>query len=213
MHPSFDQLLSLRESDAPEDEVTVHVRNCAQCRATVESERGITARLRELTVNVAPPDRWLAIRTAFLARAAARSERRARRPGWFLPAASAALVLCAVLLTVSSRGPQQGSIPRRAIATDVPDVAAPPQQLLVAESQRLEAVLATLPGDTRVTRAGTALTVAGLEDRIRWVDYRLNMASEAGINPRQEDLLWRERVELLNSLVAVRYADARTRAF
>jgi hypothetical protein len=213
MHPSFDQLLSLREGDAPEDEVAVHVRNCAQCHATVESARGIAARLRELPVNIAPPDRWLAIRTAFLAHTAARSERRARRPGWFLPAASAALVLCAVVLTVSSHGPQQGSIPRRAIATDAPDVAAPPQQLLVAESQRLEAVLATLPGDTRVTRAGTALTVAGLEDRIRWVDYRLNMAGEAGINPRQEDLLWRERVELLNSLVAVRYADARTRAF
>jgi len=84
---------------------------------------------------------------------------------------------------------------------------------LVAESQRLEAVLASLPADARLTRAGTALTVADLENRIRWVDYRLDLASEAGINPRQADLLWRERVELLNSLVAVRYADARTRAF
>ncbi len=213
MHPSFDQLLSLRESDAPEDHVAVHVRNCAECRATIESARGIAARLRELPMRVTPPDRWLAIRTAFLAQAAARSSRRVRRPGWLLPAASAAIVLCAVLLTVSSHGPQQESTVRRLVASDVPNVAAPPQQLLVAESQRLEAMLATLPADTRVTRAGTAWTVANLEDRIRWVDYRLSLASEAGINPRQEDLLWRERVELLNSLVAVRYADARTRAF
>jgi hypothetical protein len=213
MHPSFDQLLNLRENEAADDHVAIHVRNCAECRATVESARSIAARLRELPLHVAPPDRWLAIRTAFLAQAAARSARRARRPGWFLPAASAAIVLCAVLLTVSSRGPQQESAARRVVANDATDVAAPPQQVLIAESQRLEAVLATLPADTSVARAGTALTVAGLEDRIRWVDYRLNMASEAAINPRQEDLLWRERVELMNSLVAVRYADARTRAF
>jgi hypothetical protein len=213
MHPSFDQLLSLRERVAPEDDVAVHVRNCAECRATVESTRGIAARLRELPSQAAPPDRWLAIRTAFLAQAAARSTRRVRRPGWLLPAASAAIVLCAVLLTVGSHGPQQGTSARTPVASDAPSFSAPPQQVLVAESQRLEAVLATLPADTRVSRAGTALTVAGLEDRIRWVDYRLNMANEAGINPRQEDLLWRERVELLNSLVAVRYADARTRAF
>ena len=46
MHPSFDQLLSRRESDAPEDDVAVHVRNCAECHATVESMRGIVTRLR-----------------------------------------------------------------------------------------------------------------------------------------------------------------------
>ena len=107
------------------------------------------------------PDRWLAIRTAFLAQSAARSTRRVRRPGWLLPAASAAIVLCAVLLTVSSHGPQQGPSARTPVASDVPSSSAPPQQVLVAESQRLEAVLATLPADTRVARAGTALTVAG----------------------------------------------------
>ncbi len=213
MHPSFDQLLSWRESNAPEDHVVIHVRNCAECRATVESVRGITARLRELPTRAVPPDRWLAIRTAFLAHQAARSARGVRRPGWLLPAASAAIVLCAVLLTISSHGPHDTSSRRAASPDAATATTLPPQQLLVAESQRLEAVLAALPADTRVIRAGTALTVAGLEDRIRWVDYRLNVASEAGINPRQEDLLWRERVDLLNSLVAVRYADARTRAF
>jgi len=210
MHPSFDQLLSLRE-DAPEDEVAVHVRDCAECHARVESARNIASRLRALPTAAEPPARWLAIRTAFLAQAAT-PKRVGRRPGWFLPAASAAIVLVAVLLTVSSHGPRQGS-DTRAVTADPSAKSSPAQSQLVAEAQRLEAMLATLPADTRVTRAGTALTVANLEDRIRWVDYRLNFASEAGINPRQEDLLWRERVELLNSLVAVRYADARTRAF
>jgi hypothetical protein len=209
MHPSLDQLLTLRERvTADNEDVAAHVRECAACHATVENARALAARLCELPVHTTPPDRWLAIRTALLARSERRWTAPARRPGWILPAASAAVVLVAVLLTVGSRGPQA---PRLAPeATDVSPVGRP---LLIAESQRLEAVLASLPGDAQLTRAGTALTVAGLEDRIRWVDYRLSLANEAGIDRSQADLLWRERVDLLNSLVAVRYADARTRAF
>jgi hypothetical protein len=84
---------------------------------------------------------------------------------------------------------------------------------LLAESQRLESLLASLPAEPRITRAQTELTVADLEDRLQWVDYRLNLASEAGLGGRDADLLWRERVDLLNSLVAVRYAQTRTVAF
>jgi hypothetical protein len=87
------------------------------------------------------------------------------------------------------------------------------RQHLLAESQRLESLLASLPAEPRVTRAHTALTVADLEDRIQWVDYRLNFANEAGLRGDQADLLWRERVDLLNSLVAVRYAQTRAVAF
>ncbi|HZF26566.1 MAG TPA: hypothetical protein VEZ88_09925 [Steroidobacteraceae bacterium] len=209
MHPSLDQLLTLRDRPAADHEDVVgHVRECAECHATLESARRIAARLRELPVRTTPPDRWLAIRTAFLARSAARSQTQRRRPGWLLPASSAAVVLCAVLLTVGSHGPQPA-----AYSQHLPGAHSVMPPMLIAESQRLEAVLASLPVDAQLTRAGTALTVAGLEDRIRWVDYRLSLANEAGINPRQADLLWRERVDLLNSLVAVRYADARTRAF
>ncbi|HEY7377942.1 MAG TPA: hypothetical protein VH542_04575 [Steroidobacteraceae bacterium] len=209
MHPSLDQLLTLRDRAAAATEgVAAHVRECAECHATVESARKIATRLRELPVRTTPPDRWIAIRTAFLAGTERRWQPRARRPGWLLPAASAALVLFAVLFTVGSHGPRTQDPAR--VATDVSPVA-PPK--LLAESQRLEAMLASLPSDSQLTRAGTALTVADLEDRIRWVDYRLSLADEAGIDARQANLLWRERVDLLNSLVAVRYADARTRAF
>jgi hypothetical protein len=70
-----------------------------------------------------------------------------------------------------------------------------------------------LPAEPRITRAQTELTVADLEDRLQWVDYRLNLVNEAGLGGRNADLLWRERVDLLNSLVAVRYAQTRTVAF
>jgi hypothetical protein len=213
MHPRFDQLLST----ALEEEVAAHLRECAECRAAADSAQHIAARLRELPVRTTAPDRWPAVRAALLlTRTSAQSARHMRRPGWLLPAASALLVAVAVLITVSSQGPRQPSHSQSASIENPRDGGMPVHAApaaLVAESQRLEAVLASLPADARLTRAGTALTVADLENRIRWVDYRLDLASEAGINPRQADLLWRERVELLNSLVAVRYADARTRAF
>ncbi len=213
MHPRFDQLLSTTLAE----EVAAHVRECAECRAAADSAQRIAARLRELPLRTTAPDRWPAIRAALLTRKPVQSARRMRRPGWLLPAASAALVMVAVLITVSSQGPRQASHLQSMAIEDPRDGGMPMQATapaaLVAESQRLEAALASLPTDARLTRAGTALTVADLENRIRWVDYRLDLASEAGINPRQADLLWRERVELLNSLVAVRYADARTRAF
>ena len=81
------------------------------------------------------------------------------------------------------------------------------------QSLRDISLLAALPNQPRLTRAQTALTVADLEDRIQWVDYRLNLASEAGLADEPAAKLWRERVDLLNSLVAVRYAEARTVAF
>ena len=74
-------------------------------------------------------------------------------------------------------------------------------------------MLAAYSDAPRLTRASTALTVADLEERIQWVDYRLNLRAEDGLDSEQAQKLWRERVELLNSLVAVRYAEARTLAF
>ncbi len=54
---------------------------------------------------------------------------------------------------------------------------------------------------------GTAATVAALEDRIALVDYQLNSASvQAGGNPELAQL-WQQRVDLLQSLAAVRYAQ------
>lgn len=213
MHPRFDQLLS----GALEEEVALHVSACAECRTHFEGAQLTAARLRALPAQTDAPDRWLAIQYALRARGDVRSAPKARRPGWLLPAASAALVVIAVLITVSSQGPRDRSHSQSVAIDDARTGSAPVQvpapAALIAESQRLEAVLASLPADARLTRAGTALTVADLEDRIRWVDYRLDLVTESGINPRQADLLWRERVELLNSLVAVRYADARTRAF
>lgn len=208
MHASIEQLLRLRDGADADSTPGAHVRECATCRLALERLNTLTSALRNLPDDSSPPDRWSAISAklsdAPVAGAAPRS-----RPGWLVPAASAALVLLAALFTLGdgdrsdpASGP--GSASARADA---------PHLRLVAESQRLESLLAALPAEPRLTRAHTALTVADLEDRLRWVDYRLNLAREAGLASDDATPLWRERVDLLNSLVAVRYAQVRTVAF
>lgn len=73
-------------------------------------------------------------------------------------------------------------------------------QRLVAQSQQLEAILHDLPARPAVERAMTAVTISALQDRIQLLDSQLAAAPDAG--------LWAERVQLMNSLVGVRYAES-----
>ena len=207
MHASIEQLLNLRDDGAAGDDVAAHVRECAECRSTLERLNLVTAALRSLPARASAPDRWNEIDARLSGARASKSAPR-RRPGWLLPAASAALVLVAVLLTFNDRDAPTPDPQTTEIAP-----AESARQQLLAESRRLESLLAAMPAEPRVTRAHTAMTVADLEDRIQWVDYRLNVANETGLRGDQADLLWRERVDLLNSLVAVRYAQTRAVAF
>lgn len=94
----------------------------------------------------------------------------------------------------------------------VPDAAsereAADYTVLVAESARLERVLAELPASRRLMIGSTASTIAGLEDRIAVVDAQLSYAAAQGAAPPYRQALWGERVELMNALVYVRFAQA-----
>ncbi|HEX9707211.1 MAG TPA: hypothetical protein VGA24_06185 [Steroidobacteraceae bacterium] len=76
-----------------------------------------------------------------------------------------------------------------------------------AANDRLEWLLATLP-ERRAMRGSTAYTVAELEDRLALLDDRLSVVSLEPNAPERAERLWRERVEVMHSLVRVRYADA-----
>jgi hypothetical protein len=76
-----------------------------------------------------------------------------------------------------------------------------------AENERLEMILAALP-ERHAMRGRTAFTVAELEDRLAALDDRLSVLSLEPNAPERADRLWRERVEVMHSLVQVRYADA-----
>lgn len=218
MHASFEQLLTLRQGTA-DSRAAGHVESCAHCRAELERLQGTTRALRSLRPRGTMPDRWDAIRRelALPEFGSVPAQRVSRpRPGWLLPAASAAVVMLAVLFAINRQSvPDVDSTDVSQVVPSATDAGGPTPEHreLVSESQRLEGLLQALPAESRITRAGTALTVADLQDRLQWVDYRLAVGSDGQLDTQQRQRLWRERVDLLNSLVAVRYAEVRTVSF
>lgn len=83
---------------------------------------------------------------------------------------------------------------------------------LMVESQELEQDLRSLPSQPHLVRAGTAATIAQVEDQIAAIDYRLNEAG-VGMPHEQMEIYWRERVRLMNLLVQLRSAQAQRNAF
>lgn len=80
---------------------------------------------------------------------------------------------------------------------------------LTGESARLERMLNEIPHRPRLVNAGTATTITGLQDRIARVDQVLMYSRVNGLQPEQTEALWQERVDLMNALLQVRYAEAR----
>jgi hypothetical protein len=79
---------------------------------------------------------------------------------------------------------------------------------LIVESARLERVLAQLPAPPPLVAGTTSGTIVGLEDRIAYVDAQLSYAAARDLAPTYRKALWGERVELMNALVQVRFAQA-----
>ncbi len=78
---------------------------------------------------------------------------------------------------------------------------------LRARSQALEVVLAALPERPAVARADTSLPIDSLESQVQWLDHQLSVAGSQLPAP-QAEALWRDRVEVMNSLVQLRYVEA-----
>jgi hypothetical protein len=140
----------------------------------------------------APEQSWAAIRT----RLTTASARRPHRWLWPLPAAAAisGVALLAAWWSIARQG--------TAAVTDVVsrgDIAP-----LVARSQRLESLLQDLPQRPHVERAATSAAIDDLQQRIQALDLQLSAAQESAT----ASSLWTQRVQLLDSLLGVRYAEA-----
>jgi hypothetical protein len=83
---------------------------------------------------------------------------------------------------------------------------------LMVQSQQLEQDLRSLPEQPQLVRAGTAATIAAVEDQIAAIDYRLNN-SPVRLSHAQMEVYWRERVRLMNLLVQLRTAQTHSGAF
>jgi chitinase len=74
-------------------------------------------------------------------------------------------------------------------------------------SQALEALLAAMPERPAVERAGTSVPIESLQSQVQWLDHQLSLAGADGRSAESEQL-WRDRVEVMNSLVQLRAVEA-----
>lgn len=198
MHASLEQLISLRDGGLVAAEAAEHVRACTYCRREVTRLERWRQNFRELPGFRAPEDTWQKI----VARID-QPERKPHRVRW-MPAAglalAASLVAAVVLVTWSIRAPTPVS---RAPS------GSPLLVQLQSRSRYLENIVQAMntDSDQGVTNAGTAATVAALEDRIALIDYAINQANTAPRPSRDLAQLWQQRVNLMQSLAAVRYAQ------
>lgn len=202
MHASIEQLLELRDEAAGASrQLRSHVDGCPRCAAELARLGELRDELQALAPVAPPGDAWEKI----VQRATSKSHTQRRHaPRWPLAlAASVVLALLVVWLFPASRQEMPVSV---ASGVTTPAVSATAE--LVAESQRLERLLHQFDYEPRVVNAGMADTIVALEDQIAWVDYGLTAGREAGLSEREARALWQQRVELMNSLVHVRYAQA-----
>lgn len=150
-------------------------------------------KLRELPELPPPPGVWERV-------LAAERERAGVRRFWRRSAALAATLAVVAVMT----GVAYFKYARDAAF----EVEAANYTALVAESARLERVLAELPASRPLMVGSTASAIAGLEDRIAVVDAQLSYAAAQDVAPPYRQALWGERVELMNALVYVRFAQA-----
>jgi hypothetical protein len=160
-------------------------------------------KLRELPELAPPPGVWERVLEGVGARAAARRFRRRC-------IAAAAVIVAAAAVPLTYVATLEVSRPTLARVVVVEPTRVPwdetPYAPLVVESARLERLLAQMPARP-VVAGSTAGTIVGLEDRIAYVDAQLSYAAARDLAPKYRKALWGERVELMNALVYVRFAQ------
>jgi hypothetical protein len=160
-------------------------------------------RLRELPELAPPPgvfERALAVQQARTA---------GRRLRYRAAAAVAATAVVGTLAYFATQDapPRPTLVVADRPAPESPRPAALSYAPLAAESARLERLLAELPAPRPLMMGSTASTIVGLEDRIAAVDAQLSYAAARDLASPYREALWGERVELMNALVHVRFAQ------
>lgn len=202
MHASVEQLIALRDGRPLTAEAAAHVHECAECGRALLRLSEWRQRLRALPELSAPQHGWM--------RVAERLENSAgaRRLRWW-PAAGVGLI--ASLVAAAALVTWHAPLSVRPAAAGVSGASVNPLRLaeLQAQSQYLEQTVQSLTasGNPSIVNAGTAATVAALEDRIALVDYSINDTATRPQATDQLTQLWQQRVDLMQSLAAVRYAQ------
>ncbi len=184
----------------------------------MDTDRELAGALRRLPQYPPPGGAWPAIRQRAEREGLVKPPRRrrlARDLEWLAVGAVAATVVVGVMMTALLDLPFSGTSPGGdPVPADEAGFAATPAEneaslgSLMARSRLLEQALRAAPETPRVMRASTAGTIATLEDRIAMIDQQLSFPQRP-LTEAESTALWRERVRLMDSLVQLRYAQAR----
>jgi hypothetical protein len=196
MHVRVDQLLSLRDGEPVVAEAREHIQHCAHCRAEFDLLAQVRERLNALPAIDPPRDFWRDIES--------RAARDRERPRWRVAAAAA----IAVVAVASYLGVRDGRDSQLIAATEPAPYPSNEIERLIEQSRELEALLTHLP-EPQVERVSTAAAIDSLEQRIQWLDWQLGTADDE-LDPQQTQRLWSQRVDLMDSLVKVRFAQSTT---
>jgi hypothetical protein len=204
MHARIDHLLSLRDGEPVDPAVRSHVESCAECTDAKRTLETMRRRLIALPPVAAPSGGWDRLRAHVAGLQDAPTPRRGN--GLVAIAASCAMlgVIAGVLLREEPSVSQLVAVPHEPVAPEVP----PTIEELRDRSRLLEEVLAQLPARPAVERAGTAVPIDALQAQVQWLDHQLSASGASHAGPEVTERLWRERVEIMNTLVQLRYVEA-----
>jgi hypothetical protein len=203
MHARIDQLLSLRDGEPLDASVIAHVESCRECSGILQSVQALRRQLNDMPQVPSDPSGWARVESRIAARA--RGSRLRARVARVVVAASVASL--AVIAAVEIGG--QGEMPRGPAPAAVPRTVATAGRVndLQRTSLALEAVLAGMPSRPVVERGDSALPIEALEAQVQWLDHQLTLAGAGETNSSDAEGLWRQRVEIMDSLVRLRYVE------
>jgi len=199
MHARLEQLLSLRDGEPVDALIRDHVAECVSCAAELARLATTREHLRSLPMLDPPNQLWMNISARIKQ---VESQHSKARPVWIsLGVAAAALIV--TTLSWFQDAHESSVVLRPSVSSSQTQLTA-----LVQRSQQLEAELNALPQRPSVERVATAVNIDGIEQRIQWLDFHLSAANDV-LDQMQTQQLWQERVNLMDSLVKLRYAEAR----
>lgn len=205
MHARIEQLLSLRDGAPVDATVQAHVAVCAACAQSLAGLGTLRERLAALPAPQVTPRDWETVKLDVARRLANERQRHFVARG--------ALVASVVMIAIATAWRlHEPAVPSASLA--VPSsrdaqraLAADRLEQLRFQSEALEDLLSELPRQPAIQRAGTALPMDTIEAQVQWLDHQILLHDDE-LRPDTAEQLWRERVEAMNSLVRLRYADA-----
>jgi hypothetical protein len=227
MHRRTEDLLSLRDHEPMDAQQRAQLLQDRDALRELEALHRMRDAMRALPDPNPPARAWEALQARLdeMGENAARPHRPTALWRWSAGGAIAAGVAVAALWLVGAPGPiptvqdapeTSVSFAAASFATTgsgVPNIADRPvvpvtYASAVAQSEHLDRLMSQLPGQRSTMSASTASLIAGLEDQVAWLDQEILLATAYGVPPEQRLLLWSQRVEMMNALLHLRYAQA-----